>query len=74
MQPLDWMICYSLAAVLDAELRPKFASNILLVGGGANMVDLAEELEQRVIRRSADFELDVEKFEVKSMLREDYKP
>jgi len=46
------MICYSLASVLDAELRPKFAANIIIIGGGANIVDFPEELQSRIQKRS----------------------
>lgn len=67
------MVCQSVAGVLDAELRPKLASNILLIGGGAHLVDLQEELEARIIKRTAEFELE-EKFEVKSFMREDLRP
>lgn len=74
MQPLDWMICYALASVLDAELRPKFAANILLIGGGANLVDLQETLQQKIDKRSSEFDLDVEKFEVKVPYRDELRP
>lgn len=73
MQPLDYMVCQSVAGVLDAELRPKLASNVILIGGGAHLIDLQEELEARILKRSTDFELE-EKFEVKPFMREDLRP
>lgn len=43
-QSLEEMVLASLLSIRDSDIRKKFASSILIVGGGAHMPKLAEEI------------------------------
>ncbi|CAM6003337.1 unnamed protein product [Sphagnum balticum] len=52
-QSLEEVVLASLLSIRDAEVRRKFSSNILVIGGGAHMCKIAEEI---VIKLNARLE------------------
>lgn len=52
-QSLEEMVLASLLSIRDSEIRKKFASSILIIGGGAHMPKLAEEI---IIKLNAKLE------------------
>jgi len=52
-QSLEEIVMASLLSIKDFEVRRKFASSILVIGGGAHMSKLAEEI---VIKLNLKFE------------------
>jgi hypothetical protein len=47
-QPLEEMVLASLLSIRDSDIRKKFATSVLVVGGGAHMPKLAEEIMIKV--------------------------
>lgn len=43
-QTLEEMVLASLLSIRDSDIRKKFASSILVIGGGAHMPKLTEEI------------------------------
>ncbi len=43
-QPIEDIIIRSLMCIKDQEIRKKFASSILVIGGGAHLHKLSEEI------------------------------
>jgi len=51
---LDELVCRSICAVENPELRKRLASNIVMVGGGSKTEKLVEQLEDNVFLRMKD--------------------
>ena len=53
----------------------KIAQNIVLIGGGSHLNDLAETLEKRLPARATEMDLpEIDRFDVKVIVREDIRP
>ena len=47
-QPIDDLVTASLMSIKDIEMRKKFLTNILVVGGGGMLPQLPDELVRRI--------------------------
>jgi actin-related protein len=45
------MLLASLMSIKDSDIRKKFLANILIIGGGAHMPKLSEEIIARLTKR-----------------------
>ena len=52
-QPIEDLVSASLMAIKEIEMRKKFLTNVLIVGGGGALPQFADELIRRL---SAKFE------------------
>jgi actin-related protein len=50
-QTLEELVLASLLSIKDSDIRKKFAGNILIVGGGAHLPKLAEEIISKLNTR-----------------------
>ena len=49
--PIDELVAASLLSIKDVEMRRKFLTNVLVVGGGGMLPQLPEELIKRLSAR-----------------------
>lgn len=61
---LDEMICRSICAIENPELRKSLANNIILAGGPAKSQKFIETLEQSVMTKMLGFDDTIERVEV----------
>jgi len=50
-QPIEDMVMASLLSIKDVDVRKKFMANILIIGGGAHLPKLAEEIVIRINKK-----------------------
>ena len=74
MQDLDHLICFSISQVAEVDLRKKMANFILICGGGCQVLNTVEELEDRLINTFSLYDSNIERVEVINPLNREVPP
>ena len=68
------MICYSISQIKDVEQRKKMANSVLIVGGGCQIYNFVDEMEDRLIEKFADYDSNIDRVEVLESSNRDIPP
>lgn len=74
MQDLDDLICVSISQIPEGELRRKIANSILIIGGGCEVIQTVDEIEDRLIDTFSIYDPTIERVEVFNPITRDIRP
>jgi actin-related protein len=74
MQDLDDLICLSICQIPEGELRRKIANCILICGGGCQVIQTVDEIEDRLIDTFSTYDPTIERVEVINPLAREVPP